>query len=143
MFSSIAFREVTFYQGGSPVLSPLFFIMDERFPLFYQIICIILTALFVWSFVIAREPRQWRRLYQSMFCKAEDFSVNKNKEIDETLKKYGIIISMIFLMADVGFFLWGASYQDRKEHESMSVEERLRVEEQQKIQGATQLLPRN
>jgi uroporphyrinogen-III decarboxylase len=115
--------------------------MDERFPLFYQIICIILTALFVWSFVIAREPRQWRRLYQSMFSRAEDFSVNKNKEIDETLKKYGIIISMIFLVADVGFFLWGASYQDRKERESLSVEEKLRIEEQQKIQGATQYMP--
>ncbi|MEN3941007.1 hypothetical protein WJU23_06925 [Prosthecobacter sp. SYSU 5D2] len=109
--------------------------MDERFPLIYQIICIILTALFVWSFVVAREPRQWRRLYQSKFCRAEDFSVNRNKRIDENLKRYGIIVAMLFLVADVGFFLWGASYQDRIKSESMSKEERLHLEEQEKIQS--------
>lgn len=116
--------------------------MDDRFPLQYQIICIVLTALFVWSFVISREPRQWRRLYQSKFCKAEDFSVNKNKAIDERLKKVGILVSMIFLVADVGFFLWGASHQDRKKHESMSQDERLKMEELKKIQNATQSLSR-
>lgn len=109
--------------------------MDDRFPLIYQIICIVLTALFVWSFVVSREPRQWRRLYQSKFCRAEDFSVNKNKFIDENLKKYGIIISMIFLVADVGFFLWGASYQDRKKSETTTVEERQRLSEQERIQN--------
>ncbi len=108
--------------------------MDERFPLQYQIICIILTALFVWSFVIAREPRQWRRLYQSKFCRAEDFSVNRNKQIDESLKKYGIIIAMIFLVADVGFFLWGASHSDRQKSASMSKDERMRLEEIERIQ---------
>ncbi|TDU69277.1 hypothetical protein EI77_02926 [Prosthecobacter fusiformis] len=116
--------------------------MDERFPLIYQIICIVLTALFVWSFVVAREPRQWRRLYQSKFCKAEDFSVNRNKTIDENLKKYGIIVSMIFLVADVGFFLWGASYQDRHKSDSMSAEERLRLDEQEKIRSQAQFLLR-
>ena len=116
--------------------------MDERFPLIYQIICIILTALFVWSFVVAREPRQWRRLYQSKFCKPEDFSVNKNKTMDENLKKYGIMISMIFLVADVGVFLWGASYQDRHKRDSMSPEERLHLQEQERIQGKTPFLLR-
>lgn len=109
--------------------------MDERFPLQYQIICIILTALFVWSFVIAREPRQWRRLYQSKFCKAEDFSVNRNKQIDESLKKYGIIIAMIFLVADVGFFLWGASHSDRQKGQNISQDERMRLEELERIQN--------
>lgn len=112
--------------------------MDERFPLQYQIICIVLTALFVWSFVVAREPRQWRRLYQSKFSRAEDFSVNKNKAIDEQLKKYGIIVAMIFLVMDVGFFLWGATYQERHKRASMSQEERLRLTEQEKIQSRTQ-----
>jgi hypothetical protein len=116
--------------------------MDERFPLIYQIICIILTALFVWSFVVAREPRQWRRLYQSKFCRAEDFSVNRNKRIDENLKKYGIMIAMVFLVADVGFFLWGASYQDRKLREAMSQEERLHLEEQERIRNKTPFLQR-
>lgn len=109
--------------------------MDERFPLIYQIICIVLTALFVWSFVVAREPRQWRRLYQSKFSRAEDFSVNRNKRIDENLKKYGIIVSMVFLVADVGVFLWGASYQDRQKFKNMTVEERLHLEEHEKIQS--------
>lgn len=117
--------------------------MDDRFPLQYQIICIVLTALFVWSFVISREPRQWRRLYQSKFGKAEDFSVNKNKAIDENLRKYGIIISMVFLVADVGFFLWGASHHDRHKNDSLSKEERLRLDEQEKIQNTSQSLLRS
>lgn len=116
--------------------------MDETFPLQYQIICIVLTALFVWSFMIAREPRQWRRLYQSRFSKAEDFSVNKNKAIDENLKRYGIVISMLLLMADVGFFLWGASYHDRHKSENMTVDERRKMEEVQRIQSKTQSLLR-
>lgn len=109
--------------------------MDDRFPLIYQIICIVLTALFIWSFMVAREPRQWRRLYQSRFSKADDFSVNKNKAIDERLKKYGIMIAMVFLVADVGFFLWGASHSDRRKSESLTKEERLRMEEQQRIKN--------
>jgi hypothetical protein len=116
--------------------------MDERFPLIYQIICIVLTALFVWSFVVSREPRQWRRLYQSKFCRAEDFSVNRNKVIDENLKKYGILISMFFLVADVGFFLWGASYHDRQKSERTTVEERLQMSEVERIQGKSQTLIR-
>ena len=59
-------------------------------PIHYQIACVILTALFIWSFSIAREPRGWRRLFQSMFSKSETFSVNKNKVIDEALKRYGL-----------------------------------------------------
>lgn len=112
--------------------------MDDRFPLVYQIICIILTALFVWSFMVAREPRQWRRLYQSKFGQAENFSVNRNKQIDESLKKYGIIIAMIFLVADVGVFLWGATYQSRMERDQLSREELLRLSELERIQSRGQ-----
>ncbi len=112
--------------------------MDVTFPLHYQIICIVLTALFVAAFVVSREPRQWRRWYQAKFGRAEDFSVNKNKMIDEDLKRYGMIIAMIFLVADVGFFLWGASYEARHKNENMSVEERLRLDEQEKIQSQSQ-----
>lgn len=112
--------------------------MDDRFPLVYQILCIVLTALFIWSFMVAREPRQWRRLYQSKFGKAEDFSVNRNKRIDEALKKYGIMIAMVFLVADVGVFLWGATYQSRIERDKLSREERLRHSELERIQGRGQ-----
>lgn len=112
--------------------------MDDRFPLIYQIICIVLTALFVWCFMVAREPRQWQRLYQSKFCKAEDFSVNRNKQIDESLKKYGILVTMVFLVADVGVFLWGATYQSRMERSKLSHEERLRLSEMEKLQSRGQ-----
>lgn len=109
--------------------------MDEPFPLQYRIICIVLTALFVWSFSVAREPRQWRRLFQAKFSKGRDVSVNRNKVIDECLKKYGIIVAMIILVADVGFFIWGATHRDRMNAEAMSPEERFRLSEQAKIQG--------
>jgi len=116
--------------------------MDDRFPLLYQILCIVLTALFVWSFVISRDPRPWRRLYQSQFCKAEDFSVNRNKAIDEKLRYYGIVISMIFLVADVGFFLWGASHQDRRKWDSLTVKERQKMEEVEKIRDKNEFMLR-
>ena len=87
--------------------------MFDRYPLKYQITLVILSALFVWAFVIAREPRQWRRLYQSIFSKGEQFSVNKNKVIDETLKSYGIIVAMIILVADVACFVTMMTHQER------------------------------
>ncbi len=73
----------------------------SKYPLHLQIAIIVLTAFFLWSFSIAREPRGWRRLYQSMFGKSETFSVNKNKVIDESLKRYGIFVAMAILVADV------------------------------------------
>jgi hypothetical protein len=111
--------------------------MDERFPLPYQIACIVLTALFVWSFSVAREPRQWRRLFQSMFSKGNEFSVNKNKVIDESLKKYGITIAMIILVIDVACFVAMVTYQERMRAKQLSTEDWNRLQEQSKIQGAT------
>lgn len=111
-------------------------VMDESFPLKYQIACIVLTALFVWSFSIAREPRQWRRLYQSMFSKGEEFSVNKNKVIDESMKKYGIVVAMIILVADVACFVTGVTHKDRMRAKQMSPEDWYRINEQNKIQSA-------
>ena len=109
--------------------------MDERFPLPYQIACIVLTALFVWSFSIAREPRQWRRLYQSIFSKGEEFSVNKNKVIDESLKRYGIVVAMVFLVADVSLFVWGLTAHTRELQKNMTQEEAIQLNEIQKING--------
>jgi flagellar biosynthesis protein FlhB len=109
--------------------------MDESFPLKYQFACIVLTALFVWSFSIAREPRQWRRLYQSTFSKGEEFSVNKNKVIDESLKKYGIVIAMIILVADVACFVTGVTYKSRMHAKEMTPEDWYRINEQNKIQS--------
>jgi flagellar biosynthesis protein FlhB len=111
--------------------------MDERFPLQYQIACIVLTALFVWSFSVAREPRQWRRLFQSTFSKAQEFSVNKNKVIDESLKKYGITIAMIILVADVACFVAMVTYKERMRAKELSVEDWNRLQEQSKIQGSS------
>ncbi|MDI1312683.1 hypothetical protein [Prosthecobacter sp.] len=82
-------------------------------PIPYQIACVILTALFIWSFSVAREPRGWRRLFQSMFSKSETFSVNKNKIIDEALKRYGIVIAMAILVVDVSCFVLGVTHKSR------------------------------
>ena len=111
--------------------------MDERFPLRYQIICIVLTALFIWAFSIAREPRQWRRLYQSRFSNSDDFSVNRNKAIDESLKKYGIVVAMVILVLDVGFFLWGATSQARANREEMTKEMQYKLNEVERVQGGS------
>lgn len=105
------------------------------FPLPYQIACIVLTALFIWAFSVAREPRGWRRLFQSMFSKGADFSVNKNKVIDENLKKYGIIIAMVILVADVTCFVLGATYKERSKE--MSKEDWFKIEEIKRIKSSS------
>ena len=104
-------------------------------PLEYQIACIVLTALFVWSFSVAREPRGWRRLFQSFFSKSGEFSVNKNKIIDENLKKYGIVIAMIILVADVSCFVWGVTYRYRKSAQQMTKDEYDRWREIQRVRS--------
>ncbi len=111
---------------------------ESTFPLPYQIACIVLTALFVLSFSISREPRQWRRLYQSLFQRDEPISVNKNKVIDEKLKTYGIAIAMVFLVADVAFFVAGITYRDRIERNQKTTEEWYRIQELNKVQGSSQ-----
>lgn len=115
---------------------PLFADMFQNVPLVFQLSWIVLVGLFVWAFSVAHEPRKWRRLYQSMFSRQEHFSVNKNKVIDENLRKYGIIIAMVFLVAFVASFVAGLTYWDRKE-ESLSNEDRDRINEQRRIQGTS------
>jgi len=105
----------------------------SKFPIEYQIACIVLTALFLWSFSVAREPRGWRRLFQSMFSKSDNFSVNKNKVIDESLKRYGILIAMTILVADVTCFVLMVTYPLRMKQ--VSKEDRERQGEIMRIQG--------
>lgn len=107
----------------------------ENFPLVYQILCILLTGLFLWTFSIGRDPRSWRRLYQAWFSKKEDFSVNKNKKIDEMLKKWGIVIAMVFLVSDVFCFVWGLTYQLRMRQRDRSSKDRTYEEDVQRAKA--------
>jgi len=111
-------------------------IADTFMPLAYEIACIVLTALFFFAFSVAREPRGWRRLFQSMFATNTNFSVNRNKVIDESLKRYGIVIAMAILVVDVGLFVWGVTDRSRKSIENMSAEDIMKLNEIQKIHGA-------
>jgi hypothetical protein len=108
--------------------------MEDTFPLRYQIACIVFTALFVWSFSVAREPRQWRRLFQSTFYRTEQFSVNKNKVIDEILKTWGIRIAMLILVADVACFVAGVTFKERMHAREISADDWFHMNEQNKIQ---------
>lgn len=108
----------------------------REIPIQYQIACVILTALFIWSFSVAREPRGWRRLFQSMFSKSETFSVNKNKVIDESLKKYGILIAMAILVADVTCFVMGVTHPFRERAKLQSRQQKESIQEINKIQGS-------
>ncbi len=111
-------------------------VMSE-IPIHYQIACVILTALFIWSFSIAREPRGWRRLFQSMFSKSEAFSVNKNKVIDEALKRYGIVIAMVILVADVSCFVLGVTDRYREKMRHLTPEQRESMNEINKVKSNT------
>ena len=108
---------------------------DPRFPLSYQIACIILTALFLWVFIVAREPRQWRRLFQTMFSKADRFSINRNKVLDEKITKYGVIIAMVILVADAAIFVAGMTHRTRVQARSMPLKDWQGAEEPKKFNG--------
>ena len=109
----------------------------EYFPLPYKIACIVLSGLFLWTFSIARDPRGWRRLYQAKFARKESFSVNRNKTIDEVLKKWGITIAMMFLIADVSCFIFGLTYQIRNRQHDQTPEEKTRLLEIQSKKGSS------
>lgn len=113
-----------------PIRRPMDF---NKLPLDLWTACIVLTGLFLWSFSVAREPRGWRRLYQSMFSKSDNFSVNKNKVIDESLKRYGIFVAMTILVADVICFVLMVTYPLRMRE--ISKEDRERQSEIMRIQG--------
>jgi len=100
-------------------------------PLACQIAIIVLTVLFLWTFSIARDPRSWRRLYQAKFAKSGEFSVNKNKRIDEWIKRYGIGISMMVLVCDVALIVVSllASRLTTQEATSPSKPDQFRAEE--------------
>jgi hypothetical protein len=106
-------------------------------PLEAQIACLILTFLFFCAFSIAREPRGWRRLFQSTFSKSGELSVNRNKVIDESLKTYGIVIAMVLLVADVSLFVWGLTYAERVKAANMTPEERDKLSEFHKNLGGS------
>jgi hypothetical protein len=103
------------------------------FPLHYQIATLVLGALFILTFSVARDPRGWRRLYQSKFTRKEEFSVNRNKRIDEGIKKYGISVSMVFLVAAVACFLLGVTYHHRHSNRPMSAKEKFMQEDTDRI----------
>ena len=109
--------------------------MDPRFPLAYKIACIILTALFVWAFIVARDPRKWRRWYQAMFSRADRFSINRNKVIDEKIAKYGIIIAVIIFVADAAIFVTGITHSSRMRAKAVSVETWHGQQEPKKFNG--------
>ncbi|MCE9519395.1 MAG: hypothetical protein K8R87_07580 [Verrucomicrobia bacterium] len=105
----------------------------KNFPLHYQIGCIVLTGLFVLSFSITRDPRSWRRLYQTRIAKRDDFSVNKNKTIDEFIKKWGILVAMFFLVLNVTIFIIGITKTTRLKSHTMTADEKFQALEYRKV----------
>ena len=69
-----------------------------------------------------------------MFSKSESFSVNKNKVIDEALKRYGIVIAMAILVIDVSCFVLGVTYPFRQKLRSLSPAQRENMQEINKYQ---------
>ena len=111
--------------------------MEERFPIPYQIACFILTTLFVWLFIVSRDPRTWRKMFQSLFQSSEAASSRRSKSIDSRLRKICLRLSMLFLVADVACFVLGVTAASRKRAEEMTPEERFGVEELQRIQSSS------
>lgn len=111
----------------------------KNFPLHYQIACIILSGLFILTFSISRDPRGWRRLYQTKFARKNNFSVNKNKWIDELIMKWAIVVAMFFLVLDATVFVIGITKTSRSKSHIMTTDEQFKALDYEKINQ--QLLP--
>ena len=83
--------------------------------------------------LVARDPRGWRRLYQAKFEREQEFSVNRNKRLDEEIKKRCIPVAMVFLTAAVGAFILGITHRYRNTPESDPPEDRFRKEDAQRV----------
>lgn len=105
----------------------------HNFPLAYQIAFVILAAVFVWIFSIVRNPRGWRRLYQVRFARGTEFSVNRNKRLDEMIKAYGYYVAMTFLVAAVWVFVAGVTYRVRHFQKPMSQEDKNLYQDTERI----------
>jgi hypothetical protein len=96
---------------------------EVRFPLSHQITCIVLTGLFLWSFVVARNPRQWRRLYQALFCRPDRFSINRNKVLDEKIARYAMIVAMAIFVLDAAVFVAGMAHRRNVQNSPVRIED--------------------
>ena len=85
----------------------------RNFPLGYQILSVVFTALVIWTFAIGRDPRAWRRLYQAKFSRSEEFSINRNKRLDEKIRKYCPAIAVVFIIIAAWAFVMGVTYKMR------------------------------
>lgn len=104
----------------------------HQVPLVFQISWIVLVALILWAFAIAHRPRQWRRFYQSIFGSADEFSVNRNKVLDESVRRYAVLAAMGVVVVFVVSFVLGLTYQERHAP-SLTPEDEDRIIEQQRL----------
>ncbi len=86
--------------------------------------------------MVAWEPRPWRQIWQSRFGGAGEASSRRRKSMDRKLKRRGILMAMILLMADVTCYVIGITSPMRQKTSMLSVEEKYRIEEFKRIKAA-------
>lgn len=86
------------------------------------------------SFNVARNPRKWRRLYQARWAAGQDFSINRNKALDEMLRTRGLLVAMLFLLAAVVVFVTMLTHASRQRQASMTREDWNHFNEQKRIE---------
>ena len=74
-----------------------------------------------------------RMLHPSQIIAQQFPTINKNKRLDEIIKKYGITIAMVILMADAGIFVLGVTYRYRHTQTPMTADEKQRALETQRF----------
>ena len=66
--------------------------------------------------------------------KSRSVTVNKNKVIDAKLKKWGLRVAMILLVADVAVFLFGITAPSRKLRSEMTPDQWNRIQEMRRLE---------
>jgi hypothetical protein len=102
-------------------------------PLGAIIACVILSALFFFAYGVAREPRNWRRLYQHYRHSAEPHNVNKNKALDERIGRQASVVAVVILVIDILVLLGGVGYAAYERYQNIDEDTRARQEEVRKL----------
>lgn len=105
----------------------------------------VMLMLFLWTILIARTPRDWRRLWQDIVHPGVEISVNRNKRLDELVRRYAVMAGGVFLICAALLFL-GATrvlVEERRQPTRathIEVEEIQRMEESERRERARELL---
>jgi uncharacterized protein YjeT (DUF2065 family) len=98
------------------------------------ILATVLFVLFLWSLIIARDPREWRQAFQAVF-EDDNASVNRNKLLDEAIRRWCRRLAGTFLVFSLTVLALGlVLHLQDKNQVNLTPEQRAKLEQLREIE---------